>query len=384
MHRPHLDNEQLKEVRNGVDWRQLFELLGIQKDEKRSTPDDWWGFSPFHPDERTASFHINDSGWYCHSTAQGGGPIELVQSLESCSCFDAARWLLDQGVSSLRSRSRRAMRKRGTLVSDPDPGESTGAAHGEAADDIPQNPPIRQDLRPLLTFRHAAFEERGISPAVPEELGVGYYATKEGSRSPMAGRIVFQIRGVVEDEDGKPKPVILSHIGRATTGQQEEEHGKWLFYSGFRASLELYNLDTVLLDREAIRQARETGCIIVVEGCFDVIKLSSAGIRNVVATFGAHLTVAQAIKLRHAVETVGARRVLVFFDRDQDGSAPNREGARRALERLEDAGLKAEPFDWAMTFQDRRRGRIGITESIADPCDFSSEQVRWLRERGVL
>jgi hypothetical protein len=384
MQRPHLDNEQLKEVREGVDWRQLFEQLAIQKDEKRSSPDDWWGFSPFNPEERNASFHMNDNGWYCHSTAQGGGPIELVQSLESCSCFDAARWLLDRGVSSLRTRSRRSMRKRGALADKPGPGEPPAPDNGEPADDLPENPPIRQDLRPLLTFRHPAFEERGISPAVPEGLGVGYYAEKEGSRSPMAGRLVFQIRGVVEGEDGKPKPVILSHIGRATTEQQEEEHGKWLFYSGFRASLELYNVDTVLLDREAIRQAKETGRIIVVEGCFDVIKLCSAGIRNVVATFGAHLSGAQASKLRRAVATVGAGRVLVFFDRDQDGSSPNREGTRRALERLDAADLESESFDWSMTFQDRRRGLVGIPKPIADPCDFTAEQLRWLRGRGVL
>lgn len=195
MNRLYLDNEQLKGVRDGVDWRRLFEHLGIRKDEKRSSPDDWWGTSPFSPEEKNASFHMNDNGWYCHSTTQGGGPIELVQAFEDCNCFDAARWLLDRGLSTLRKRSRRKIKQRCAVSSGEDSEELKADRDGAANRGLRENQPIRQDLRPMLNSRHPEFEKRGISTAVLEELGVGYYAAKEGSRSPMAGRLVFQIRG---------------------------------------------------------------------------------------------------------------------------------------------------------------------------------------------
>jgi len=54
-------------------------------------------------------------------------------------------------------------------------------------------------------------------------------------------------------------------------------------------SLELYNLDHAILDDEATDQAKATEHVLVVEGPFDVARLYAAGIRNVVATFGASL-----------------------------------------------------------------------------------------------
>lgn len=108
----HLSAADLKEVRDNTDWRDLFWAFGIRKDDRRSREDNWWGFSPFNADERTPSFHVNDNGWYCHSTGQGGGPIELVQRLQGCNCYEAGKWLLAHGVSHLqrntRDRARRA------------------------------------------------------------------------------------------------------------------------------------------------------------------------------------------------------------------------------------------------------------------------------------
>lgn len=83
-------------------WRDLFTALQIEKDSKKSKETDWWGKSPFRPQENTASFHIDTRGWYCHATGQGGGPIELLQRLyPGMSCYDAGRWLLDHGVSRI-------------------------------------------------------------------------------------------------------------------------------------------------------------------------------------------------------------------------------------------------------------------------------------------
>ena len=87
----------LRAIRDNVDRHALIDALGIEVDQNRTRPDDLWGKSPFHPDERKASFHINPEtgAWYCFSSNQGGGPLELVQLLnDGFSIYDAARWLL--------------------------------------------------------------------------------------------------------------------------------------------------------------------------------------------------------------------------------------------------------------------------------------------------
>lgn len=377
-----MNNSELREVRANVDWRSLFEALGIRKDERKSRVEDWWGYSPFSPEEDTASFHMNDKGWYCHSTGKGGGPVELVQSLEGCNCYEAGRWLLEHGVSHLQAATRSRARKATAAeesAAPSDAGEAVPRSEGKK-----ENAPVRQDMRPLLRPEHPLLAERGITREVLEELGVGYYPGSERSRSPLKGRLIFQIRGVRRNAEGELEAVVLSHIGRATTEEQAQLGGKWHFYAGFHASVELYNQDMVLLDSRARQQARETGHVVVVEGCFDVAKLVTAGIRNVVASFGGHVSEDQAPRLRMIADELGMERFLVFFDRDQDGSQPNRQGTKRAVEVLEGAGLTVAAFDWGQEFLDRQRGNRSIPKGIGDPCDFTVEQLAWMRSRGVI
>ena len=110
MRKPHLNNDKLREVRSNADWRKLFDALGLKRDPHKSSADDWWAKSPF-TDERDPSFHINDKGFYCFSTQESGGVIELVQAYfrhrtgEALNCYNAGRWLLEQGVSIINGSS---------------------------------------------------------------------------------------------------------------------------------------------------------------------------------------------------------------------------------------------------------------------------------------
>jgi Toprim domain len=375
-----IDNERLREIRQNTDWRALFGALGIQKDEQKSREHDWWGKSPFSPDERTASFHINDDGWYCFSTNQGGGPIELVQRIFRLNCYEAGRWLLDHGVSSIQAETRADAAAALVHVSPP------GTAVTKSAEEKEENRPIRQDLRPLLSPHHAEFERRGIPPEILHELGIGYLdRPPKGSRpDPLNRRLVFQVRGLAEGEDGYTRPVILTHTGRATTAEQEAEHGKWWMYPGFKKRFELYNLDFAVLDEETERQAARTDHVIVVEGCFDVAKLYAAGIRNVVATFGAHLHPEQLPRFELLADLLGNERFLLFYDRDQCGTDPEKQGFRQATEVLCRAGYQVETFDWNRRFPSPKRGEVSIPEMIGDPCEFSLEQLAWLRAQGEI
>ena len=53
--------EMLREIRDHTDWRALFAYLGLSRDRK-STESDWWAVSPLNPEEKHASFHMNDQG----------------------------------------------------------------------------------------------------------------------------------------------------------------------------------------------------------------------------------------------------------------------------------------------------------------------------------
>jgi hypothetical protein len=254
---------------------------------------------------------------------------------------------------------------------------------GPASEALPrENRPIRQSLVPRLEVEHQEFTRRGISRATCEALGCGYLP-EEGSKSPLRGRIVFQVRGVQADGAGSLQPVILTHIGRAVTAEEAERYGKWRAYEGFQKSLELYHLDRVLLDQEAVRQVRETGRVLVTEGCFDVAKLVEAEIRNAVATFGSRLYPGQLPRLDLIAEQTGVRRFLLFYDRDRAG----REGMERALEliKTERAGrYTAEAFDWERAFPSPARGTVQIPEEITDAGEFAVEQLRWLRKQRML
>ena len=274
-----INNDGLKIIRDHTDWRQLFLQLGLEQ-AKKGTPADWWALSPLST-EKTASFHINDKGWYCHSTGQGGGIIELVQKVigyrsgQTINCYQAGHWLIDNGLSVLDENE--------VATTGPQGHCSPPLPHTQRSEKRKENIPIRQTLVPLLDMAHPEITQRGISKSTCQYLGCGHLSSQ--SKSPLANRIVFQVRGIENDTNDQWQPNILTHIGRAMTDEQKQQEGKWRPYSGFYKTLELYNIDKMILDDQAILQAQQTGHIIVVEGCWDVAKLIEAGIFNVVATF---------------------------------------------------------------------------------------------------
>ena len=245
----------------------MLDDLGVRADLKRCTDDEFWGYSPFTPNEKTASFHMRAPGvwydWSSHATAPGrdrpgGGVIELVQAIHATrgqimKLNEAASWIVDHQYCRLDDCA-------------------TQPSADKGGDTQKQNMPISTDLTPHLCEQgtHPVFVERGISAETCQYLRCGFLNTKRGV---LAGRLVFQVGRVAE---GKSDREILSHISRATTPEQETD-GKWRFYRGFNPSLELYNLDNLLLDNEAVRQTIKTKSIVLVEGAFDVAKCVEAG-----------------------------------------------------------------------------------------------------------
>lgn len=375
MNRPFLDNEALSQIRRTADWRKLFQVLNLEKNEKKSKTNDWWAKSPFKPTERTASFHISDKGFKCFSSNEGGGVIELVQKVfqyragQVLNCYEAGQWLVDNGISPLPFSSPQQ-----NSVSKP---QNSGERKNRG--ERTENPPIRQNLCPSLTIDHPEFERRGLSSATAEYLGFGYLPPKK-SRSRLAGRIVFQVCGVRKDGESNLNSVILTHMGRATTKKQEATDGKWLHYTGFRKSQELYNLDRLLLDSKARDETKKAGYVVIVEGCWDVAKLYETGIPNVVATFGAHISEEQIPRFKMIADHLGISHFRFLYDRDKAGE----EGKLRGIETLNKAGFEADSFAWDQTFPSPSRGQINLPDNIQDVCDFRVDQLRWLRGNGYI
>lgn len=364
MKKRYMDKDELNEIRANSDWRRLFQELGLERDEKKSRVDDWWTRSPLTMEE-TASFHINDKGWFCFSSHEGGGVIDLVQKVvqfrtgQAINCYEAGRWLVDHGVSSPPSSA---------IATQP-----TQKPSGEEEKKF--NHPIRQNLLPTLSQQgtHPEFIRREITAPACDYLGCGYL---EKSSSRLQERIVFQVRGVRSDDHGNLSPMILTHMGRATSEEQKESGGKWTHYAGFHKSLELYNIDKALLDDQARNQAKSCGHILITEGCFDVLKLAESGIFNVVATFGSQLSEAQLPRIYEISERLGVEHFRFVYDRDKAGVHGAEEGARL----LQKSGFQVSVFDWEQSFSAKKR----ISKEITDICDCSPKQLQWLREKKLI
>lgn len=378
-----IDQEDLKEIRANADWQQLWQTFGIQKDEARSKSkkNEWWGLSPFST-EKTASFHMSEYGFHCFSSGESGGKIELTQKMLSqklgkvVNCYEAGKWLVENGLSycsSLRvpesQNLQLDLQKQATGAEMPRSEKKTKL----------ENLPIRQNLLPLLSEQgtHAEFIKRGISRETCEYLGSGFLAGGQLKNQDHAlnERIVFQVRGLLKRA---LTPVILSHIGRATTEEQKIKNGKWWGYGGFSKSFEIYNIDKLLLDQKALSQAQKKGEVLIVEGCFDVAKLIEAGIYNVIATFGASLLDKQLSKIDFIAEISGVKKFRVWFDRDKKDQKGEL-GQAKAVELLNSHGFQAVGFDWQKTFNQRK-----IPENLNDPCDFSTAQLQFLQTQKLI
>ncbi len=370
-----IDADTLGNIRISADWGRTCTALDLRFCERRSKAKDWWGHSPFGED-RTPSFHVMpDKGvWYCFSTKQGGGIIELVQTLKGMNCFEAGEWMLEQGLCQTpgtangnSERKHCSLRKIKKAASHTQQNASTQLGLG--------NKPIRQSLIPSLEQdgKHPMLKERGISQSTCEYLGCGYLPK---TKSALSERIVFQIRGI-EETAANPKPVILGHIGRATNNQQAEADGKWLTYAGFQKRFELYNIDKLLTDPEAIAQVQLTGHVLIVEGPFDVAKLLEAGVKNVVAALGSDLHEDVLPKLAIIQKHANPTSFLIWFDRDEAGC----QGQSKAADLINGAGYQACRFEWEQAFGEQN---VRIPSGLCDPCDMNCQQLAWLWRQQVI
>jgi len=304
--------------------------------------------------------HLKQNVYKDFSSGKGGGILNFCQDLghrgQSMNCYQVASWMLENGISELTQTAR-------------------PTAPRQKQNTPKENKPVKADLRPFFQTGHSALERRGISPKACRYLGCGYLPeSPSGSRSPLNGRVVFQVRCV----DQNLNPVILSHVGRALTDRQAASHGRYWGFP-FYKKLEIYNQDKLLTDPSAREQVTRFG-LILVEGFFDVAALVSAGCLNVGALMGSHITSGQIDRLKFMASHMPIREITLFLDRDEAGQ----KGTRRAVTLLNQHGFSVKTFDWNRKFERPGGPKAGINPLFKDPADLSASQLGYLRKHNFI
>ena len=373
-----VSKEQLHQIWQQASWLRVIEVFDLSVDHKRRRRDDEiWLKSPFTQEEK-ASMHVSlsENIFKDFSSGKGGGIMQFCREMlrrqgRELTMFEVARWMVAEGISTLNNPQTQSVPGRRH--------QQQPAAKAEPVCLKNTNPAIKVDLRRYLRPDHPELDRRGISAATCRYLGCGFLSQRSWAKtaSPLNSRLVFQVRGVRENGPGL-QPVIVSHVGRALSQEQEDSNGKYWSYP-FRKGWEIYNQDQILLDEEAWRQANKFG-LILVEGFFDVAKLVEADCRNVVAFMGSAISAEQIERLAYIHARVHFPGILLFLDRDQAGQS----GVGQVRERLHHHGLDVTVFDWDQLVPWSDQGAQPIPESIQDPADMSAEQLRTLRRQGIL
>ena len=373
-----MSREHLSEIWKRADWRKVIEAFGLKEDKRRRTkPDEIWIKSPF-TNEEVASLHLNvvHNTFKDFSSGMGArvGLLNFCQLLlrkqgREMNCYEVAEWMVKNGISpeipaiSDKDKRRDEKEKKERERRDSKPAEG--------------NKPISSDLRSWFKLDHPKLKERKISRDTCKYLGCGFLPERKGlgKKSPLNGRIVFQIRSVADNEPGL-KPIIITHTGRALTKEQETSDGKYWGFPFFKG-LELYNQDCLLLDPLAKFQVERFG-IVLVEGFFDVAAMIEGNCLNVCALMGSRITNRQIERLKYLRRHVNIPKITLFLDRDEAGIS----GARETFLLLSKNGFLVECFDWSQTFDRSGFPPVMISDKIKDPGNLSGRQLSWLRKIG--
>jgi len=246
---------------NWVDFKAVKAAVGIlavldhyQISWLRRSKDELRGRCPIHNGQGESSFHVNltKNAFNCFSCKARGNVLDFVAAMEKCSVRDAGLKLKDW-----YSIAESAPNNPAALPDEPKAGEPAA------------NKPLTFQLKGI-DHAHPYLEQRGITKETAETLGVGHFAGK-GS---MHGRIVIPIH----DERGE----LVAYAGRSIDGGEP----RYKLPAGFHKSLELFNLHRAIGKSNADRR------VVVVEGFFDCLRVTQAGL-PCVALMGSSLSEAQ-------------------------------------------------------------------------------------------
>jgi DNA primase len=294
-----------------------------------SGPNRFMGLCPFH-NEKKPSFtvHVVHQFYKCFSCGVAGDVFKFVMETQGISFYEALKELAERYGIPMPKRSQYAdedARVRGAVLALHDLAQENFRANLAGA--------AGAEARAYLT-------RRGVSPEMVEHFGLGYsersgrtlmrlfeqkdFSAAQVEESGLVGRrqdgtfyerFRNRLMFPIHNEAGK----IIGYGGRALASDDEPKYLNSPETPIYKKSHVLYNLHRA---KEAIRKEDR---VILVEGYMDVIGVSAAGFRGVVATCGTALTSQQVQSLkRHS------QKIAVNFDPD----APGANAAERSINLL--------------------------------------------------
>jgi len=268
----------------------------------------------------------------------------------------------------------------------PDPREPLYSAVAAAADWFARQlreSPEAQVARDYLTTRHLDLET--VQP-----LGLGYAPRSKAFLDAMKGlgvrdEVLLEAGLLARREDGTLAPRFRGRLlfpihdvrarvvgfGGRILGEGEPKYLNSPDTPIFHKGKLLYNLH---LAKHAMRKAERA---ILVEGYFDVLRLSLAGIEEVVAPLGTGLTPEQAQLVKHH-----APHVILLYDSDE----PGLRATFRAGDELLREGLRVSvatlPAGEDPDTLGQKQGVAGLEEILKDAVDVLERKIQILDRKG--
>lgn len=314
-------------VREVAERLSIAEVIGEYVSLKRSGSN-FLGLCPFHG-EKTPSFNVNPAReiFHCFGCGAGGDIFSFVMKIEGISFPEALRKLAARAGVAIEDRPLTDAEKQ--LKTERDQQRTIMLITAEHYRDTLTRKPEGAAARSYLQEREVDPETSaayglGFAPerrdaltqllkakALPLELAEQLGIIRKGDRGwydLLHNRLIFPIR----DKQGQP----IGFAGRVLDNSLPK-------YINSPES-PLYRKSSVLFGVDlALRDIRQSGTAIIVEGYFDHLALYRAGIRNALATCGTALTDGHIGLLKKH-----AQRVCLLFDGDNAG----RKATVRAME----------------------------------------------------
>lgn len=337
----HIPEEKLLEIRSAANITDIISERVVLKQAGK----DLVGLCPFHS-EKTPSFTVSPAKqiFYCFGCGAGGDVFSFLMKHDGIGFSDAVSSLarrcgIDLPTGNLTPSQKKSLSERQQLLdvnkqvvtfylsrlADRTQGEKARAY----LDKRGFGPEILQrfgigfapdEWDALVRF----FSKMNIPPALAEKTGLILPGKTRGFYDRFRNRIMFPIFDVTHQ--------VIGFGGRVMDDAKPK-------YLNSPETL-IYNKSGSLYGVQAARnRARETGCVYIVEGYFDLLMMHQHGITNTVASLGTSLTAEHVRLLRRGF----ARKAFLLFDSDEAGLKAARRSVSLFMNEAMDAAVMVLP-----------------------------------------
>lgn len=317
----------------------------------------YWGRCPFHH-EKTPSFCVNgvDQFFYCFGCHQSGDVVTFIMNIESLDFADAVKFLAERVKMPLPEvnyddekvkEQKRTKQRLLDLLKDTALYYLSNLKGDKGYQHVEYVLKRGFTSKTVATFGMGASLDFGSLPRHLKEKG---YTEQEmvasGACGEKNGRVFDWLGGrliipVIDQFNN-----VVAFDGRRIDGGKEQKYINTKETSVFIKGKTLFNLNNL----KKVKNQEGIDCVIVVEGHLDVVSLTQAGFKNVVASMGTALTKDQARILKRYSD-----KIIISYDGDFAGQ----KAAVKGLEILSEEGLDV---------------KVAVMPEGKDPDDVIKEQ----------